>query len=284
MLGANRKRGWRMRNFAFSMSLGALVLLAQPALAAHLTYDCQSRMTRAVAIPPSAEGDANPWQCKAPVTKTPPAIHWLRNSLEYCRIAVNVYDEALAAAAHIARTHKPHRWIVMMDADETVLDNSLFERERRVCGGEFKDAQWRSWVRANLANDVPGAAGFTEGVHRLGGLVAIVTNRSVDDDALTRAALKKAGIEFDYEIGMTGDHSDKTDRWRGAEAVLTTKANGRPIAAMWIGDQVSDLAVLDKRGQLLRAMRQSDRGGGIGTFLFLLPNPMYGGWASNPDR
>ncbi|HJW41938.1 MAG TPA: HAD family acid phosphatase [Rhizomicrobium sp.] len=236
-------------------------------------------------IPPAAEGDADPWQCKTPVTKTPPSIHWLRNSLEYCRIAVNIYDEALAAATRIARTHKPHQWIVMMDADETVLDNSLFERERRICGGEFQDAQWRSWVRANLAADVPGAAGFTEGVHRLGGLVAIVTNRSVEDDPLTRATLKKAGIRFDYEIGMTGDHSDKTDRWRGAVVALTSRRYGQPTPAMWLGDQMTDLGIV-KHGRIVGAMSQQYRDD-IGPDDFLLPNPMYsgtGGWTDNPDR
>lgn len=274
----------QMRNFAVSASLGALLALAQPALAAPITYDCQARMTRVWTVPPPAPGDANPWQCAAPTAKTPAGVHWQRNSLEYCRLSVNVYDEALAAAQRIARTHRPHSWLVLMDADETVIDNSLFERERQMCGGAFKDPQWRGWVKAGLAADVPGAAAFTDAVHTLGGLVGIVTNRSADQDALTRATLKKAGIRFDYEVGMTGDHSDKTERWRGAETALTTKAGGRPVAVMWLGDQVTDLAILDGHGKLLRAMNENDRGDGIGNQLFLLPNPMYGGWTDNPDR
>ncbi len=96
-------------------------------------------MTRVWTIPPPAPGEANPWQCAAPTAKTPAGVHWLRNSLEYCRLSVNVYDEALAAAQRMARTHRPRRWLVLMDADETVLDNSLFERERQRCGGEFKE-------------------------------------------------------------------------------------------------------------------------------------------------
>lgn len=271
-----------MRNIVFSMSLGAALLVAQPALAALITYDCQSRMTRAETIPPPV--DADPWQCRVPHLKTSTATHWQRNSLEYCRLAVNVYDEALAAAQRIARTHRPRRWIVLMDADETVLDNSLFEREHEHCGGPVRDAQWESWVRADMARDVPGAAAFTNAVHRLGGLVAIVTNRNAVDDAITRGTLRKAGIWFDYEIGKTGEDSDKTRRWHDAEIALATRMNGRPVAVMWIGDQVSDLAVLDRHGKVLRAMRQSDRGDGIGANLFLLPDAMYGGWAANPDR
>jgi 5'-nucleotidase (lipoprotein e(P4) family) len=273
-----------MRNIAVLAGLCALFLLAQPAPAAPLTYDCQARMARVETVPPVAAGDANPWQCTAPTGKTPAGVHWQRSALEYCRIAVNIYDQALAAAARLAKTHKPHRWLVLMDADETVLDNSLFDRERAHCGGEVKDEQWRSWVRAEMAPAVPGAVEFTNAVHRLGGLVGIVTNRAEDQDEITRATLKKAGIWFDYETGMSGDHSDKLERWLQAEAALTTKRYGRPVAVMWLGDQMTDLAILDRHGRPARAMSQKDRGDGTGKYLFLLPNPMYGGWMGNPDR
>jgi predicted secreted acid phosphatase len=53
---------------------------------------------------------------------------------------------------------------------------------------------------------------------------------------------------------------------------------------LWLGDQITDLAVLDRRGAILRAMSQKDAGSGIGSYLFVLPNPMYGGWMDNPDR
>ena len=264
-------------------SLCAALTLAQPARSAPLTYDCQARMTRVETIPPVVAGDASPWQCTVPTTKPSSATHWQRNSLEYCRLTLSAYDDALRAAQRLAKTNKRGQWIVLMDADETVIDNSLFERERQSCGGEFKDAQWESWVAANMARDVPGAAIFTNAVHRLGGLVAIVTNRAQKDDAVTRATLKQAGIWFDYEIGMA-DTSDKTVRWRGAVAALTHKVGGHPRAVMWVGDQVTDLAILDKRGAILRAMTQKDSSAGVGSNLFLLPNAMYGNWSANPDN
>ncbi|MEJ1967749.1 MAG: hypothetical protein WDN03_03790 [Rhizomicrobium sp.] len=76
--------------------------------------------------------------------------------------------------------------------------------------------------------------------------------------------------------------SDKTERWRGAETALAAKFGGHPVAVMWIGDQVTDLARRDRRGRLLGAMRQTDSGDGIGVDLFLLPNAMYGNWDANP--
>jgi 5'-nucleotidase (lipoprotein e(P4) family) len=256
---------------------------AGPASAAPISYDCQARMTRVETIPPVAPGDASPWQCVTPTAKPGSATHWYRNSLEYCRLTLSVYDVALAAAQRLAKKAGRYQWIVLMDADETVIDNSLFEHERQSCGGEFRDAQWESWVAASMARDVPGAAAFTNAVHKLGGLVGIVTNRAQKDDAITQATLKQNGIWFDYEVGVA-DTSDKTLRWQGAVAALRKKFGGRPKAVMWLGDQVTDLAIIDKKGAILRAMTQSDSGAGIGVYLFLLPNPMYGNWTSNPDH
>jgi 5'-nucleotidase (lipoprotein e(P4) family) len=255
--------------------------LAAPASAAPISYDCQARMTRVETIPPLAPGDSNAWQCPIPTTKPGTATHWQRNSLEYCRLTLSAYDDALSAARRLAKTNRRGQWIVLMDADETVIDNSLFERERQSCGGEFRDGQWESWVAASMARDVPGAAAFTREVHRLGGLVGIITNRRATDDAITQADLKRNGIWFDYEIGMA-DVSDKTLRWQGAAVALKKTFGGQPKAVMWVGDQVTDLAVLGKKGEILRAMTQKDSGAGIGVNLFLLPNPMYGNWQGNP--
>lgn len=280
-----------LRILAAGSLVGALIA-AQPAVAAFaarphrtapLTYDCQAYITRTETVPPVAPGDSEPWQCRMPSDKPSTATHWFRNSLEYCRLAVNIYDEALRAASRIAATHRRHQWIVMLDADETVLDNSLFERERNLCGSEFKDAQWESWVHADVARSVPGAALFTQSVHRLGGLVAIVTNRIAADDQTTQRTLRTNGIWFDFEEGKA-DTSDKTVRWRNAESELALKFGGHPKAVMWIGDQITDLAVLDRKGAVLRAMSQRDAGRGVGRYLFVLPNPMYGGWMDNPDR
>ena len=265
-------------------SVGAVFALAQLAHAAPLTYDCQARMTRVETVPPVAAGDSDPWQCPLPTAKQSSATHWLRNSLEYCRLTVSVYDEALRAARHMAATHRRHQWIVLMDADETVLDNSLFDREGDICTKRYTDAEWESWVHADMARDVPGAAAFTQAVHRMGGLIGIVTNRIVADDDITQHALTTNGIWFDDEIGLSETKSDKLARWRGVVTRLSQKFGGHPRAVMWIGDQITDLAVVDRKGLMVRAMTQQDSGNGIGAYLFVLPDPMYGNWTANPSN
>jgi predicted secreted acid phosphatase len=63
---------------------------------------------------------------------------------------------------------------------------------------------------------------------------------------------------------------------------LAAKASGHPRVVMWVGDQITDFPILDASGRIVRAMNQHDTGAGIGDYLFLLPNPMYGNWQSNP--
>lgn len=273
-----------MRNFVVAASLCALTLGVQPAAAAGITYDCQARLARVEVAPRPAAGGTDPWQCLVPTVRAHPATtHWFRDSLEYCRLSVSVYDEALAAARRMAKTHRRNQWVVTLDADETVLDNSLFEREGDACASDYSDRRWRNWVSANLAIGIPGAAAFTRAVHKMGGLVAIVTNRDADQDSYTRDTLKKAGIWFDYEIGSSGVN-DKTARWQGAIEALRVRFGGRPVGVIWLGDQVTDFPILDRKGAIVRAMSQKDAGDGIGTYLFLLANPMYGNWQKNPSR
>jgi predicted secreted acid phosphatase len=195
---------------------------------------------------------------------------------------------ALAAARKIktARHLKRHAWVVIMDADETVLDNSLNEVQRDMCPeATFNPKRWESWVRAGataeadpgMADVVPGAAAFTQAIHSMGGLVAIVTNRDVADDSITQNNLKRLGIWFDYEIGQDASKPDekasKLTRWQAAVAALSTRFHIRAKAVMWVGDQVTDLALTDANGNMIGAMSN-----GVGSNRFLVPNPMYGNW------
>ena len=261
---------------------------ALPAAAAPPTpasYDCQARITALRPAPPPAVGEKNPWQCVTPKNhKLSTAVDWFRDSLEYCRLTTSVYAAALRAVYRQAVRHGPNGWIVFMDADETVFDNSLYERERQRCGLGFTQPTWDSWTKAGIAAAIPGAAAFTQTVHALGGLIAIVTNRADTEDPTTRANLKAQGIWFDYEIGQQGKTSDKTQRWRDAVVSLGKSVGGSPKPVMWLGDQVTDLAILDAQGGIVRAMSQHDAGNDVGRRYFLIPNPIYGNWSKNPEN
>ena len=277
------------RKLIVAIAAFAWLGLVPPVVAAPPTpaaYDCQTRMTQPRPAPPPPAGDENPWQCPAPQNqKLSSALHWFRDSLEYCRLTTGVYDAALRAAYRQAVRYGPKGWIVFMDADETVLDNSLYEYERERCGSHYTGPTWAKWIKDGIAGAIPGAVAFTQTVHALGGLVAIVTNRDIGNDVVTRTNLKTLGIWFDYEIGQKeGEPSEKSQRWRDAVAILAQRVGGSPRPVLWLGDQVTDFPILDANGHIVRAMSQHDAGSHIGSRYFLLPNPVYGNWSHNPEN
>ena len=263
-----------------------MLALAHGAVTPPAGFDCQARIATDTPVPAPAPGESDSWQCTAPSHhKLMTAERWFRDSLEYCRIATSTYQYAADAARRAAAIHRRGTWVVFMDADETVLDNSLYERERERCGESFSDASWSKWLAAGIAAEIPGGAAFTQAVHRLGGYVAIVSNRDASLDASTQANLKHLGIWFDYETGdPAGTPSDKTSRWKGALAALSAKTHKRLVPAMWVGDQVTDFGILDAHGDIVRAMSETDSGRGVGKRYFLIPNPIYGGWTKNSEN
>lgn len=226
---------------------------------------------------------------QAPVTPapTPPAvtetpalgndIHWFRNAVEYRALAQQVYRAATAHVEREAAALPRGSWAVILDADETALDNSEYQRRLALRGARFEDSTWYAWAREQAAPAVPGAAEFTQRVHQLGGRVAFVTNR---DDAIcapTEANLRSAGIAVDLVLCRTPGQSDKNPRYR-AIAAGTTPAGLPPLRVVaWIGDNIRDFPNLDQDAP-------GDALAPFGQRYFMLPNPMYGSWESLPRR
>jgi predicted secreted acid phosphatase len=69
-------------------------------------------------------------------------IHWFRSSAEYRGIALEVYRDAGEHLADLTRGQAPGTWAVILDADETVLDNSLHERRLADRNESFTETEW----------------------------------------------------------------------------------------------------------------------------------------------
>lgn len=207
----------------------------------------------------------------------PKEVHWYRNSAEMRGIYLEVYHLAAEQLDRMASENAPGTWAVILDADETLIDNSTFEKEQ--AGVPYSEAAWNEWVSRKAAPAVPGGAEFTRTVHRLGGKVVIVTNRDDRYCAATRENIRADSIEADLVLCRTTT-GDKSPRFEAVEK--GTAAPGlRPLKVlMWFGDNIQDFPGLS----------QSLRGGtdagyaNFGKTWFLLPNPMYGSWEKVPYK
>ncbi|HEX8298588.1 MAG TPA: HAD family acid phosphatase [Rubricoccaceae bacterium] len=203
----------------------------------------------------------------------PLEVQWTRTSAEHAAIFAQTYRLAGEHVRAVADTVSTPAWTVILDADETVLDNSLYQRERAALGLGFTSETWDAWVRRQEATALPGAVAFTRLVSSLGGRVVIVTNRSEATCGETRANLSAVGVAPDAVLCQTGP-SDKNPRF---EAVQTGTAGLPPLrVVMWVGDNIQDFPALS---QTTAAAAEAQ----FGRRFWVLPNPMYGSWTRNPD-
>jgi acid phosphatase len=206
----------------------------------------------------------------------PNSIHWFRNATEFRALALQVYRQATEQVTRQAQGLAAGSWAVILDADETVLDNSEYQRRNAVRGTTFNAQSWYAWAREQSAPAVPGAVEFTQEVRRLGGRVAIVTGRDQVVCPETEANLKAVGVAVDVVLCRADPAiSDKNPRFR-AVAEGTTPAGLPPLRVLaWVGDNIRDFPDLDQ-GAPASALAP------FGTRYFMLPNPMYGSWESLP--
>ena len=211
--------------------------------------------------------------------KPPQALQWTRTSAEHRAVLLQSYHGAEMRLRELAAPLSAGSWAVILDADETVLDNSLyFERQAEQGLLDFGRDSWIAYVKEAVSPALPGAAEFTRLVHDLGGRVVIVTNRADNLCADTRRNLQNAGIPADVVLCRPPGVDDKNPRF---EAVEKGAVDGLPPlhVLMWVGDNIQDFPGLTQaaaRGAPVSAFDE------FGRSWWILPNPIYGSWQANP--
>jgi 5'-nucleotidase (lipoprotein e(P4) family) len=251
-------------------------------LAAALTVSCRSAgptVPKAVPTAPTGGATMPPAVAHEPAERPiPGAVRWARDSAEHRALFLEVYRAATAHVEQEGARRAPGTWAVILDADETTIDNSGYQRERALAGRGFEAESWREWCARREAVPLPGAAAFLDRVRALGGRIAIVTNRNADECPDTEAVFQAHGLAYDVMLCKpVGGPSDKNTRFE-AVARGTTPAGLPPLDVVaFVGDNIQDFPGL---GQAIRE-ESDDAFAAFGERYFLLPNPMYGSWERN---
>jgi len=225
--------------------------------------------------PPVIAGTGTP---AAPARPVPEAIRWARGAAEHRALFLQVYAMATRRVEQEATARAPDTWAVVLDADETVLDNSTYQLERARLGLPFDAASWRAWTARREAPPLPGAAAFLSRVRALGGRIAIVTNRTVSECPDTEAVFRAQALPYDAMLCKPdAGPSDKNPRFE-AVAHGTTGTGLPPLEIVaFLGDNVYDFPGLSQalRNEADPAFAE------FGRRYFVLPNAMYGSWERN---
>jgi 5'-nucleotidase (lipoprotein e(P4) family) len=239
----------------------------------HLRYAAAALLVLTGACATAGTGPPAQPAARAATHQLPNDIRWVRTSAEYRALTRQAYSVAGDRLPDLTRGLAPGTWAVILDADETVLDNSEYQRRLYVVDSAFSQGSWTAWVNERAATPVAGAPEFTARVRALGGRVVIVTNRADAVCDATRENLRSAKIETDLVLCQPAGESDKNPRFRRVQA--GTAAAGVPALTVveWVGDNILDFPALSQDVQ-----RDSTALGAFGKKFFILPNPMYGSW------
>jgi len=209
-------------------------------------------------------------------------VRWAQRAAEYRANFLQTYRAAAAHVEQAASRRAPGTWGIVADGDETVISNVQHEVELAREGkadAPFDAQRWTAWVRRRQATPLPGAAAFLRRVRELGGRIAIVTNRNAAECDDTKANFEAQGLLYDVILCRgEGEPSDKNPRF---ERVRTGEAfaSGAVDVVAFLGDNIRDFP-----GASQELRKKGDEAfADFGARYFILPNPLYGSWETNPD-
>jgi acid phosphatase len=222
------------------------------------------------------------------------ATVWAQTAIEHDLIYLQTYRDAQAQLLHAL---KDPRWdaltredrvspikglkpAVVLDIDETVLDNSPYQARLIRSGGEFNEADWAAWCKEERARALPGVLAFTRFAAAHGIAVIYVSNRAKDLDQATLANLRKVGVpvagpESFLGLGTFVEGCEQNGTEKGCRRQLISH---RYRVLMQFGDQLGDFVTVT--GNTLDGRRKvvADYLPWVGTRWFVLPNATYGSW------
>jgi len=266
-----------------SATLAALVLLA----------GCSSTPSHRDTYAPVMPAPAIP-AASSPADDNLNAVAWTQTAVEHDLIYLQTYRDA---QSRLLAAMKDKQWdalakddrvasiaglkpAVVLDIDETVLDNSPYQARLIKSGGEFNEADWAAWCKEEKARALPGVVEFTQFAAKHGIAVIYVSNRAKDLDEATLGNLRKAGVPVSGPEAFLGLGTFVQD----CEQVGTEKGCRRQLISrkyrvlMQFGDQIGDFANVLANTAEGRQKAIAPYMAWIGTRWFVLPNPSYGSW------
>ncbi len=173
----------------------------------------------------------------------------------------------------LAKSERKRPRAIMVDIDETVLDNSPAQafaiRNRAV----FNLKDWYSWGEMRKAKAIPGAVDFANYAVSRGARVFFVSNRD--------EVQKQATIDNLQSVGFTDVSNDNVllrDKDSSKEArrqIILAKYR----IVMFVGDNLDDHSnVFEKKSVADRFAEVDNAKDQFGKRYIMLPNAMYGTW------
>jgi len=283
-----------MRRSSVSLTLLASAVLALTACKVQSPDAPVAQPALAPSAAPKAAAEPRP---AAPVVAADDnlnAVLWMQRAEEYRAASEQTYR---AAADRLDQALKEPNWdalvpeergnaakglkpAVVMDVDETVLDNSPYQARLIRDNQEYDEVTWSNWVAEKKAKAVPGVVDFAKAANARGVTILYISNRAQHLQEATLANLRAVGMPVADDSVFLGLGTFVKDcEQNGSEKNCRRRLAGQKYRVlMQFGDQLGDFVQViantpQGRGDLYQQYHDW-----FGERWWMLPNPSYGGW------
>ena len=266
------------------------LLMSLLACGGQQTVPCDCPVLPTTAESTNASPMAPDSSCRLVENRNLHAVAWTQTAVEFDGVTVSVYRGAI----HALQAGVSDGWLaapeqteaaadlpaaVVLDLDETVLDNAPYQAWLMMSRQSYSDTTWEDWCDDGAATLIPGALEYLRAAQNLGVATYFITNRSLACEAATIENLNALGIEATADTVITrGEINTGSDKGARRAHVAQTHR-----IIQLVGDNLGDFVdgyngTLEHRERLYDAHR--DR---WGREWIVLPNPQYGSWPRSFD-
>jgi 5'-nucleotidase (lipoprotein e(P4) family) len=222
------------------------------------------------------------------------ATLWTQRSVEFKANALSIYalgqirlDQALAdknwTAAPLEQKGDYQNLppAVLLDIDETVLDNSAYQVWMMENNQAFSTKTWDQFCAARISTAIPGALEFTKYADSKGVKVFYVSNRGANTEQDTRANMEKLGFPMGGNVDVFLMQNEKPD-W-GSQKGTRRAAIAKDYRIMLnFGDNFGDFDDRYRGSEADRFKAFEENRARWGREWLMLANPTYGSFDTAP--
>ncbi len=206
--------------------------------------------------------------------KLPNDVRWVRESNEYKSLCYQIYSNAttnlnrqVGVNPYSLNNKDLSTYAIVMDLDETVLDNSQYQVELLDKNESFNMTSWAKWVNREEAKLVPGAKEYIDVVRSYGIQLIFISNRMDERLNATINNMKILDIYSESDIFLLRKNKKDKKTVRRNEIYNSTgrMANYNTYTVIqYLGDAMGDFPSYNSKQ--------------FSVDQYIFPNPMYGKW------
>ncbi|MGF1670254.1 MAG: 5'-nucleotidase, lipoprotein e(P4) family [Balneolaceae bacterium] len=217
------------------------------------------------------------------------ATLWMQHSAEYKALSLQAYltaernlpvalnDKTWTASVEQSENYTTLPPAIILDLDETALDNSYYQARLIKDGETFNPSTWNNWVREAQATALKEVVPLTKKADSLGIEVFYITNRDHITEEETIRNLRELGFPISDTLNSVMTNGAQ-ENWTSAKVERRKWVSDRFRVLMIFGDDLNDFLPARTNSMGDRDQMVLDHADKWGVKWFMLPNPVYGSW------